>query len=123
MQKKRYHNNEKSSYTTSINRDLIRNFKIYCSIKGLYQNEVIEGIIDKFLNQDAKMDHDLIEKIKSREKRKKGTDKVFTTSISNSLSESFRKKCDLDNVYQYEVLEEFIKELLREEGEGIGNTN
>jgi len=42
----------KKTYTTSLDADLISEFKVYCAIKGLYQNEVLESLIRELLEKE-----------------------------------------------------------------------
>ena len=48
---------------------------------------------------------------------------VYTTSINADLKKRFQIYCAVKNLYQNEVIEKLIEELLEKEGEGIGNTN
>lgn len=43
----------KVTYTTSINKDLKERFKIYCTLKGRYQNEVLEELIEELLAKEG----------------------------------------------------------------------
>lgn len=45
--------NPKITYTTSIDRELRDRFKIHCAMKGRYQNEVLEELIEKWLQEEG----------------------------------------------------------------------
>lgn len=47
----------------------------------------------------------------------------FTTSINSELLYKFRVYCAIHKLYQNELIEKFIKDLLEKEGEEIGNTD
>lgn len=52
------------------------------------------------------------------------TNKVaYTTSINADILQRFRVYCAVNNLYQNEVLEKLIVELLKKEGEEVGNTD
>jgi hypothetical protein len=44
----------KSMFTTSIDAELKKEFKIVCALNNLYQNEVIEGLIREFIERKKK---------------------------------------------------------------------
>lgn len=44
--------NNKVIFTTSMDSVLKRKFNIYCHIKNVYQNQVIEDLITELLNKD-----------------------------------------------------------------------
>lgn len=43
----------KTIYTTSLNAELIKKFRIYCTANGKYQNEILEHLIETFLNNQG----------------------------------------------------------------------
>lgn len=43
----------KTLYTTSMNAELIQRFRVYCTTNGKYQNEVLEQLIEAFLNNQG----------------------------------------------------------------------
>lgn len=45
---------KKVPFTTSINPDVLKKFKVYCAVNGLYQNQVIENLIVELLKKDKK---------------------------------------------------------------------
>lgn len=46
--------NNKVNYTISIDKDLRNRFKVYCAVKGKFQNEVLEELITKLLENNGK---------------------------------------------------------------------
>ncbi len=43
----------KKTYTTSLDSELLSKFKVYCALKGLYQNEVLEKLIKELLEKEG----------------------------------------------------------------------
>lgn len=43
----------KITYTTSLNAEIVKRFKIYCVLKGRYQNEVLEQLIEELLEKEG----------------------------------------------------------------------
>jgi len=43
----------KVMYTTSMDKDVIKAFKVYCAMKDKYQNEVLEDILREFLIREG----------------------------------------------------------------------
>lgn len=41
----------KITYTTSLNKNLVRRFKVQCTLEGRYQNEVLEQLIQEYLDK------------------------------------------------------------------------
>ncbi len=46
--------NKKVIFTSSINPELKRRFKVYCVTNNLYQNEVLENLIRELLDKQGK---------------------------------------------------------------------
>lgn len=44
---------KKEAYTTSIDPELLKKFKVYCAIKGKYQNEVLEELLRDLLKKEG----------------------------------------------------------------------
>ncbi|MCT4584044.1 MAG: hypothetical protein N4A54_03880 [Peptostreptococcaceae bacterium] len=42
----------RKTYTTSIDVELIKKFRIYCAVKDLNQNEVLEKLISELLEKE-----------------------------------------------------------------------
>lgn len=45
----------RTTYTTSLNKDLIEKFRIYCKIKKTQQNVVIEDLIQNKIDEDQEL--------------------------------------------------------------------
>lgn len=60
-----------------------------------------------------------------RQKKQDGVNREnFTTNIDSDLLHKFRIYCVTNNVYQNDVIEKFMKDLLKKEGsEEVGNSN
>lgn len=41
------------TYTTSLNPEIIKEFKIFCAVNGKYQNEVLEQLIKELLAKEG----------------------------------------------------------------------
>ncbi|MBU3173268.1 hypothetical protein [Clostridium estertheticum] len=46
-------NTQKIVYTTSLDSELAKKFKVYCALKGKYQNEVLEELINELLEKEG----------------------------------------------------------------------
>lgn len=46
----------KVTYTTSLNTELVKRFRIHCAVNGKYQNEVIERLIEELLEKEGEGD-------------------------------------------------------------------
>lgn len=46
----------KITYTTSLNAELVRKFRIYCALNNKYQNEVLEKLIRELLAKEGEGD-------------------------------------------------------------------
>lgn len=41
------------TFTTSLNPELLKNFKVYCAIRGKNMNEVLEQLIGELLDKEG----------------------------------------------------------------------
>lgn len=46
----------KVTYTTSLNSEIVKKFRVYCAKKGKYQNEVLEQLIRELLEKEGEGD-------------------------------------------------------------------
>lgn len=59
-----------------------------------------------------------------RQKKQDGIKREpFTTNINSELLHKFRIYCVTNNVYQNDVIEKLLRDLLKEGSEDVGNTN
>lgn len=59
-----------------------------------------------------------------RQKKQDGVEREnFTTSISSELLYKFRVYCVTHNLYQNDVIEKFMKDLLEKGSEDVGNSD
>lgn len=44
---------KREAYTTSIDPELLKKFKVYCAVKEKYQNEVLEELLKQLLDKEG----------------------------------------------------------------------
>lgn len=85
--------------SSSINEEILKNFKMHCNNLGLPYNVVIELFMSTYINNDFVVCPD--EKNPSRV--------IFTYSVDEDLQKNFKKKCRSNNMLQNIILEKFME--------------
>lgn len=108
--------NSKVLFSTSINKNLRDRFKIQCVLKGKYQNEVLEELIEKWLEEEARTE-DCNDRIttKSEFNESDNTSEVGLTSDAKTneikkLNNEIRSK-DLSHEEKEEVNNDDLKDV------------
>lgn len=52
-EKDKLNNTKRIAYTTSIEPELLKKFKVYCAMKERYHNEVIEELLKDLLDKEG----------------------------------------------------------------------
>lgn len=111
--------NKREAFTTNINAELLHEFKVHCATKEVYQNDIIEKVVKHLLNGKK-----ACEIASKRPKKQDGVEReAFTTSMKSDLLHEFRVYCVCNKVYQNDVIEKLMRDLLKEGSEEVGNTN
>lgn len=111
--------NKREAFTTNINSKLLHEFRVHCATKEVYQNDIIEKLVKDLF--DGKKTYEISSK---RPKKQDGVEReAFTTSMKSDLLHEFRIYCVRNKMYQNDVIEKLMRDLLEEGSEDVGNTD
>lgn len=108
------------TFSSSLDPEVKKQFKIFCVLKDVDQNDLIEDFLVRLFADGGEMLNSFKNANVPKVKRV-----TFTTSLLPELKRQFTIYCAVNGINQNAILENFMKDILanKEDGVGDGNSN